>query len=391
MSPKRQRKNRDLPPNLYYTTNPRGPYYYYRNPQTGKRTSLGYDKAAAIDAANQVNAHLAVGAAMMRKIMTGQAEQVTVTEYLQRYRDEILPARRVKGHPLSEAYLTECRRILDRFEAEISGHLALADITQAQLAAYLTRRSTAESSNQHRKVLAGLYKHAVSDGILSDNLIAKIVPRDTGLRTRERLSLDDYKEIFAEASQSIKNAMDLSLNALQRRSDIQKWQFKDQRDGFAYVIQSKTRKHGPSAWLRIPLNMPLAHSERGDRTLDDLIRRCRDDIPCPFLVHKRPERVKKSKEKDHPFQLSCKQISDGFALAREACGRFEQLTPAQRPTFHEIIALGEHLRQEQGWTTREIQVLRGHTTERMTAHYLEGHTWTTVTIPAVYGDTKKPR
>src|SRR3569832_661418 len=48
---------------------------------------------------------------------------------------------------------------------------------------------------------------------------------------------------------------------------------------------------------------------------------------------------------------------------------------AERPTFHEIISLGDHLRRKAGWPIPAIQQLRGHTTEKMTRHYLEGHEW----------------
>jgi len=388
MSPRRSRHNRDLPPNLYYTNKPRGRYYYYRHPETGKRTSLGYDKAAAIDAANQVNAHLAIGRDLVTKIMTGQTGAITLGEYIHRYLTEILPARKIKGEPLSRDYLRETTRIFHRIEEALGAGRPLQQITQAQLAAYLNQIRSVEARIQHRVRLVQLYRAAISDGILQVNLAENILPPDRGKRLRERLDLEGYSAIFQHAAPAIQNAMELSLNTLQRRADIQKWQFKDQRDGHAYIIQSKTRKHGPSAWLRIPLTLPLVHSERGDRTLADLINRCRDDIPCPYLIHQRPRRVKKSAEKAHPFQLSRKQISDGFAAAREASGRFAHLEPAQRPTFHEIIALGELLRQKEGWSVREIQTLRGHTNARMTEHYLEGHEWTTVAIPT---GTKKPQ
>ncbi|MEH6814187.1 MAG: hypothetical protein V7677_16760 [Motiliproteus sp.] len=49
----------------------------------------------------------------------------------------------------------------------------------------------------------------------------------------------------------------------------------------------------------------------------------------------------------------------------------------QRPTFHEIRALGAHLYKEQGI---DPQALLGHTDAKMTDHYLDGHgtQWTRV-------------
>lgn len=382
MAPRRNRNNQDLPPNLYYTKTPNGLYYVYRNPNTKKRTALGYERNEAILAANQANAHLAITGDLLGKIMRGQTHLVQLGEYINRYKTDILPSRRVNGHALSKAYLAECVRILTRFEEHMGSQRTIAGIQQHEIAAYLNRQSSNDAYNQHRKMLAGLYTYAVSDGLAADNLPTKIVKRDRDARVRDRLTLEGYKAIYEMASPAIRNAMELSLNAMQRRADIQKWQFKDQRDGFAFIIQSKTHKHGPSAWLQIPLTLPVAHSENGATNLAEVIRACRDDVPCPYLVHQRPQRVKKSRQKTHPFQLSPKQISDGFAEARDACHQFKDMPAAKRPTFHELLALGEHLREQQGWTAEQIQLLRGHTNVKTTKGYLDGHTWTLVKVPA---------
>ena len=102
----------------------------------------------------------------------------------------------------------------------------------------------------------------------------------------------------------------------------------------------------------------------------------------PFLVHWKPKRIKAG-EKAHWTQLSPKQISDGFAEARDATGLFDSVPIEERPTFHELIALGAHLRLESGWTESQIQRLKGHTSVQMTQVYLEGHSWTKVEIPGV--------
>ncbi|MGH8593673.1 MAG: hypothetical protein ACREX9_00180 [Gammaproteobacteria bacterium] len=53
------------------------------------------------------------------------------------------------------------------------------------------------------------------------------------------------------------------------------------------------------------------------------------------------KRVKGMQE--HWAQLSLKQISDGFAEARDASGFYKELQAQERPSFHELISLGEHL------------------------------------------------
>ncbi|PHS24964.1 MAG: hypothetical protein COA83_06775 [Methylophaga sp.] len=76
------------------------------------------------------------------------------------------------------------------------------------------------------------------------------------------------------------------------------------------------------------------------------------------------------------MQLTCDQLSKGFARARDLAGVGKE--SSHPPTLHELISLGEFLRKEQGWTIKQIQKLRGHTSEKMTMKYLEGQEWTTV-------------
>lgn len=376
----RRKQDPDRPDNLYFTRRQDGRiYYYYRHPETQETTGFGYDRAEAFAAARQLNQILGRGRDLVAKVQRGKSP--TLGEYLLHYRTQILPARRIKGEPLSPHYVAETTRILARIEDGLGSHRPLDTLTQRDLADYLNALPSAEAYNQHRTRLVQVWTWAVSDGHVPENLPAKIIKRDKTRRRRQRLTLEAYDTIYAAARPAIRNAMELSLNALQRRADIQKWRHDDQRDGYAWVIQQKTRKHGKSAYLRIPLTLPVAHSAAGAATLGELIGACRDDILCPFLVHERPQRVRKSTEKRHPFQLTRKAISDGFAEARDAAGLYTDLAAEEKPSFHELLGLGEWLREQQGWTLKQIQALRGHTSERMTSVYLEGHAYTTIEVP----------
>lgn len=384
MAPPRRRTGpaRDLPDNLYFTTRPTGQRYYeYRHPETGKRHGMGTDKAEAVAAARQLNQVLGKGRCLVARVSHGAKNMTTIGEYAQRFQKRVIPARRIKGQPLSPEYTRELTRVLDRITEHFGPKRVMREITQGELAAYLASIPSAEASNKHRAAACQLWRHAVSDEVVPANLPERIIPRDKGQKVRQRLSLDAYQQTFMMARPSIQRAMELSLNALQRRSDIQKWRFDDQKEGFAHIIQQKTRKYGPSAWLRVPLDLPVAFSALECTDIGEIIESCRDRVLCPYLVHERPRRMKRSKEKQHHFQLSRKQISDGFAEARDLTGLFNDTDPLERPSFHEIISLGQHLREQQGWTRQQIQQLRGHTSVRMTEVYLEGHTWTTFEAP----------
>lgn len=216
------------------------------------------------------------------------------------------------------------------------------------------------------------------DQKLQDNLTARFFKRDADLIKRQPLSLEQYKAVYSHARPAIRNAMELSLNALQRRSDIQQWRFDSKAGDYYRVIIQKTKKHGKDSMIEIPGALPVVFSAAGANTLDDLVRNCRDDLACPYLVHEKPKRNRPSKEKQHGMQLSPKQISDGFAEAREAAG----IVMDDPPTFHELLALGESLRKQQGWTLKQIQTLRGHRKEKTTQDYLDRQvTWTRIELP----------
>ena len=377
MTPRPRRKgNKDLPVNLYASIKNGRTYYQYKHPITGKFEAFGSDKKEAVDAAKQINEVLSKPSNLVNKILKTQNPFV---DYLNYYSNTVIPAKRINGFPLSKRTIDEQSRIIKHLANEL-GHIDLAKITQAQIADYLNQRSSAEVFNKHRSILVMIFRQAISDGIIEKNLPERILKRDQDIKKRARLTLNEYKRIYQHARPAIRNAMELSLNALQRRADIQTWRFDCEKDGFYYIIQSKTKKHGKSAYLRIPKNLPVAYSAGNARTLADIVKQCRSQSACQYLIHEQRQRQCRSKEKTHPLQLSPKQISNGFAEARKKAG----ITGANPPTFHELLSLGQELREKQGWMIKEIQTLRGHTSEKMTMHYLDDRDWTTVDIPAVH-------
>lgn len=375
MTPRPRKKgNKDLPENLYAQKRGSRIYYSYRNPETTKYHGFGFNKKEAIDAAIQLNNILVQRPDLIGRVVHSKD---ILKEYLEYFRDEIIPQKRVNGQPLSDSTVREYSRLIKTFIAEL-GHHGFETIRQSHIAEYLNTRSTAEVYNKHRTLLVMIFRQAVSDEKYPDNIAEKIVKRDMDKTKRQPLTLEQYDLIYKHASFAIKNAMELSLNALQRRSDIQKWRFDSKEGDFYRVVIQKTRKHGNNSNIEIPASLPVAYSAAGAKTLDDIVRNCRDDLACPFLIHHMPERWKESKEKQHFMQLSVKQISDGFAEAREAAG----IKMENPPTFHELLALGESLREKQGWTTKQLQLLRGHRKEKTTQDYLDRHIeWVRIEMP----------
>jgi integrase len=376
MTPRpRKRGNKDLAGlNLYVQKRGERNYYQYKHPITGKYHGFGFDRKEAIEAAKQLQQLLKQNPGLVGKVVKPEG---SFSEYLEYFRDEIIPQKRVNGQPLSDSTIREYNRLIKTFIAEL-GHHGFETIRQSHIAEYLNTRSTAEVYNKHRTLLVMIFRQAVSDEKYPDNIAEKIVKRDMDKTKRQPLSLEQYELIYKHASTPIKNAMELSLNALQRRIDIQWWRFDSKVDEHYRVIIQKTRKHGKNSNIEIPASLPVVYSAAGAKTLDDIVRNCRDDLACPYLVHQMPKRWKESKEKDHFMQLSGKQISDGFAEAREAAG----IIMENPPTFHELLALGEWLRENQGWETKDIQKLRGHRKEKTTQDYLDRHIeWVRIEMP----------
>jgi len=376
MSPRpRKRGSKDLPANLYANKKSSIIYFSYRHPQTSVRTGMGTNRNKAVVAAKQLNQLLTRSSDLISNVVKTDDPFSNFVEY---YRDEVLPAKRIKGFKLSPSFMKEAMRRCNVFIREL-GHISFSAITQQDISNYLKSCSSAEVFNSHKSLLTQIFAQAISDGRQIQNFPELILRADTEHTKRSRLSLNEYKAIYEHASLAIKNAMEFSLNTIQRRTDIKNWRFDyDRGDGFIYLIQSKTRKHGKAAYLRIPVDLPIAYSQSGEKTLSDLISKYRDKQVCPYIIHQMPCRrgMPMASEKDHVMQLTGDQLSKGFATARDLAGVGEG--SKYPPTFHELLSLGEYLRKKQGWTIKQIQILRGHTSEKTTQKYLDGQEWTTV-------------
>ncbi|OZY48507.1 integrase [Pseudomonas lundensis] len=66
-------------------------------------------------------------------------------------------------------------------------------------------------------------------------------------------------------------------------------------------------------------------------------------------------------------------LSNEFSKARDAAHAYDHISATERPTFHEIRALGAWLYEQQNFPQEYIQVLMGHADAKMTKHYQDGH------------------
>jgi enterobacteria phage integrase len=137
--------------------------------------------------------------------------------------------------------------------------------------------------------------------------------------------------------------MDLALMTGQRRKDIADLKWADIHDGFVWIQQHKTHN-------RIKINL--------SQELLILLTKCSKENE--FVIGE----IRGNEDK----------ITKSFAGAREKSGL------KTNATFHEIRSLSGYLYEQAGIEKREIQMLFGHSSEKMTEHYLEGHEekWTEI-------------
>lgn len=348
MSPRKRTTGRSLPDNLTARHRNGRLYYSYRHPATGAEKGMGYDRAKAVQAAKLLNSRLQSGAeTLVHRVLSQPADW---RAHVERFANDTLPTRKSRrGKKLSPVTLAEYQRMLGHLKGAFSGPVGA--VTRRQVAEFLSTLP-GPASNRYRAVLSVLFKYAVAEGLAHENPVAGTLPQPEEVR-RQRLTIEDYSAIREQAEPWFRNAMDLALRSLQRRRDLVRLKFAEHvEDGALLVTQSKT-----GVALRI-------------HGLEQIIAACRDDIPSPYLIHRKPKRRRRTAWRDHWTQVSREDLSRAFQEARDAAGVGQDLPPEQRPSFHEIRSLGADLMRKAG---RNPQPLLGHSEWDTTKGYLDGH------------------
>lgn len=365
MSPRpRKSGRRSWPPNLYAQTKGGVVYYTYRHPQTGKRYGMGTDYAKAAQAARLLNAKLMTAKGvedMVREVMAGAS--VLFSDFVGTFRDEILPAHRDKhGKPYAAKTLADYQRRCGIIAAQAWAGRFVQDVTRRDVAGFLDAQSE-RTSNIYRHLLDLIFRQAIAKGLRDDNPAAETIKKVAAVQ-RQRLPYEAFCAIRDAAEPWFQNALDLALQTLQRREDLVEMRFDHIADGVLSVQQQKVEKHGTGN-IRIAVGPELAA----------VIARCRDDVASPYLIHRRPKRLRReyAEKKGHWTKLAPEMLTREFQRLRDELKLFDHLPMAARPSFHEIRALGGDLYLQAGWSKADVQALMGHSSERMTEHYLDGH------------------
>ena len=357
---KRLRKNLDMPDNLYSNKVGFVTYYRYRRPDNGTWHSLGTVKGQAIADARQLNAILTKPIDRVGAVL-GTAEQ-TVSHLIERYRKEFLPEQKLAA---STVKLIEYR--LNRIKKDIGSGM-VEDVDVKTLAEYLDKNFQRDAYIKHRTTLIDLFRFAQMKGLYPsdlDNPAAVTYPKASYEKQRQRMTLEQFKAIHDIAPHWLKIAMELSLVTLQGRAEVITMRLADydERKGAIKVIRQKVQKY-EHAYLEIE-----------SPWLKGIVARARQsDVASPYIVHRVPKRKKEAADRDHWTQLTANQFTAEFRKYRDKTGLFDDTPKEQRPTFHEIRALGSWLYKKQGFDNESyVQPLMAHATGKMTEGYQKGH------------------
>jgi len=350
----RPKRDKSMPPNL--TLN--GEYYQYRNPVSGKRYSLGKDRAAAERQARAANAHISKPPVLVTRI---ESPHKTVADFLPVYLEGLTT--RELSDDTSGNRARAARTIAASLGSLPVGARQedLSAVTKA-CATFLdgyVKQDKRRMATYLRGVLLDFFAQWAGTWGLPLNPVFPIKLPAAKVK-RERLELDQWRAIYTmaqdEADPWVSRALELALITAQRREDVADMCFRSVVSGKLRVEQHKTK-----ARLLIPLTLRL---EAIGASLGEIIARCRDGVLSPHLIHHhRPAGMARRGMRVHPQTLATE-----FARLRDMCGIVAQ-EGKQPPRFHEIRSLSARLYQSEG---RDPQALLGHKDAATTAVYLNG-------------------
>lgn len=389
----RKKENRHLPDHLYLDS-ATGTYRFIL--VTGKRKSLGTDRAMAIAIAreynNQMRPETAVSLAGLIKESGGfNGEANPFSEYADR-----LLARAIRDE--KPASITKDVWVNDIIRVKEFFTMPACDIDLEHVNGFIQKYHAESSANvQNRKVsfLRKIFSYAVDESLMMDNPANRKKLRPKDAKKRRRLSIVEFKLMHDSAEPWLRTAMDLALQTTQARLEVTRirysikapkagicgcvWYDNPQNEihGVLYIHRQKVQNK-ESSHIAIPI---------GDE-LKRIIDGSRDHIASPYVVHRLPDKASNpiSKEVSHPTQVVPSYLSRAFSSLRDRLGIAEKYSIEERPTFHEIRALAAYLFERQGL---DPQARMAHSDAKSTKIYTKNHVdWVEVPHGEILLDNK---
>lgn len=355
---------RGLPTNLHPDPKRDTIYYRYKMPD-GTYQPMGRNKADAIAAANALNLHFSSPANSLfnRALSTKPTwRDPLLTTLIDDYEAHMVGQRLAAGTIKEKAIkLREYKRTWPQKTVQA---LATIDISE-----FLSEKAH-HAYGKHRVLLCDLFQYACHKGYRDDNPARRTLENNgrSPKKIRQRHTWEGYQATYAAADAWLQRAMALALYSIQRRQDLVALH-RDKLDlkrRTLSVFQQKSANYKNPVYIGI---------EMGDELLAVVQACIASDVPCPYLIHRRPGRIKtKDREaKPHPFAVLPLYLSRAFSAARDKAGAYGDMAAAERPTFHELRAFGIHLYREAGFSDEYIMALSGHAGSEMIDYYDADH------------------
>lgn len=355
---------------MYLNQNGAG-YFYWRDPDTKKSHGLGRDQARAFAEARAAN--LAIeqrrgNISLAQKILT--PEDKTLDVWMGEYEEIYIKTR--NATPATIKTVQAGMRAI-RTGAFLKKNLRA--IETRDVAEFIDKSTVGRGPQMAkliRKTLLDIFREAEIKGYIEKGKNPVSVTRVPDFEIeRSRLTWEQFQKIHEAADAFdpwVARSLELALLTAQRREDIASMTFDDVRDGFLFVEQSKTKVR-----LRIPLAVRLNVI---GLSLEDVIRRCRDDTVSKWLIH-HDRRLVKRKPGD---RVGSESLTQAFQKVREAAKiTWEEGRTA--PSYHEVRSLAARLYTDQ-YGPDFAQSILGHKRAQMTDMYrdMRGAEWTEVKL-----------
>ena len=354
MGRKRLAKNKGFPPNLYQNS---AGYFYFTDPGSRKSKGLGLDKAKAFAEARAANAAIANRKpSSLVDWVTGKKDY-TLAEWVPLYKELWI----AKTDPAPNT-LRNASSYLNRMVLADFAWMRLPEIGTAHAAKFIEateNESGPAAAMSMRARISDVFRWAETQGLIEPGknpVTATYTPSRTV--KRERLTLEQFHLVHAQAPVWLQRAMMLALVTGQRRDDIANMKFSDQKDGYLFIVQGKSQGE---VKLQQDVNIKLAAV---GVSIGEAIADCRDMVVSRYMVHHVAHRGK-ARPGD---QLSVNGISNTFQEAVLTAGIVATQEGRTPPTFHEIRSLAERLFRDE-FGAEFAQAMLGHKNASMTAKY----------------------
>lgn len=368
----RKKGNLDLPPHMYADRKADGTVYYqYRMPD-GSKHGIGSNKEEAIETAKALNVEINRNKALMNKVLDrSQARQERlnaaspippVEAAFDLFRDHYFQKK------FSDTTRKSHQQRLNNYKDAWRDIHRINEVKHTDVTAFLNSKP-AHAYQKHQALLKEAWQYFVHQGWCTENLAEKTMAPVLPDKVRQPIRFEELMAIREISPDYLQRAIDMALHSLQRREDLTKLK----RDSVDLQNNTFTVRQGKTANYKKPIFIQVdMHPELRAAVL--FCMESRFTFMCPYLLHYMPAKLNKQvrEGKDHHMAMKPGWLSNEFAKYRDKSGIFDHLTAEEKPTFHEIRALGEFRIMER-YGKDYAKALAGHATEAMFEHYVGRH------------------